>query len=69
MFFPLENHQNSEEELGERTEEGKRGPSAGAGGSNEPDQGLPVGTAVSQGKCVLQASGSAGLLGHVTVGL
>jgi len=52
--------QNSEEELGERTEEGKGGPSAGAGGSNEPDQGLPAGTAVSQGKCVLQASGSAG---------
>jgi hypothetical protein len=69
LFFPLENHHNIEEELGERNEEGKRDPSAGEGGLNEPDQGPPAGTAGSQGKCLLQASGSAVLLGHVTFGL
>jgi hypothetical protein len=69
FFFPLENHRNMKEELGERIEEGKTHPSAGEGLPNEPTQGPPAGTAVSQGKCLLQASGSAGLLGHVTFGL
>jgi len=69
LFFPLEDHHNIEEELGERTEEGKRDPSEGEGGPDEPAQGPPAGTAVSQGECLLQASGSAVLLGHVTFGL
>lgn len=50
LFLPLKDHHNIKEELEERTEERKRDPSAGEGGPNEPAQGLPVGTAVSQGK-------------------
>jgi len=53
LFFPLKDHHNIEEQLGERTEEGKRDPSAGEGGPNETAQGPPVETAVSQGKCLL----------------
>jgi len=69
LFFPLENHHNIKEELGERTEAGKRNPSAGEGGPNEPAQRPPAGTAVSEVKCLLQASGCAVLLRHVTFGL
>jgi hypothetical protein len=65
LFFLSENHHNIEEELGERTEERKRDPLTGEGRPNEPAQGRPAGTAVSQGKCLLQV----GLLVHVTVGL
>jgi hypothetical protein len=69
LFFPLKDHHNIKEELGERTEEGKRDPLAGERGPDVPAQGPPVGTAVSQGKCLLQAYGSVGLMGRVTFGL
>ena len=41
--------------MGEKTEKGKRQPEAGEGGPNEPGQGNPQGTPVSQVKCLLHA--------------
>jgi hypothetical protein len=58
----LENHHNTKKELGERNARGKSDPSTGERCPNEPDQGHQF--AVCQVKCLVQASGSAVLLGH-----
>jgi len=62
LFSSLDNHHQIKEDLGDVKREGERC-------FNDADQRTPAGTAVSQGKCLVLASGSALLLGLVTFGL
>ena len=60
MFSPLENQHNLKKEMGKCGGMWESPASAGEGCSAEADRG----TTVCEGKCLLQASGSAVLLGH-----